>query len=114
MHTGEDGEAGGRSNRLNQNQHQRMIYTMSSPWIQNQRPAKRPHMEDDGERSTDTGATGAYGMIRSEMGELAIQLAQMASMHDQRIRELETVVMRKVIIPAAGRCGQRFIAEETK
>ena len=48
------------------------------------------------------------------MDELTVRMAQMASMHDQRLRELEAAVMRKVIIPATGKYGKSFIEVDTK
>ena len=53
-------------------------------------------------------------MSRAEMDELTVRVAQMVSMHDQRLRELEAVVMRKVIIPATGKYGKSFIEVDTK
>ena len=87
------------------------------PFLQNQqRPAKRPCMEDGGDHSTNTpnGTEGAYGMSRAEMDELTVRVAQMVSVHDQQIRELQACTYRKIIMSATGKYGESFIDVDTK
>ena len=52
-------------------------------------------------------------MSRAEMDELTVLVAQMMNIHDQRLWELETGDMRKVIIPAACKHGKSFIEVDT-
>ena len=55
------------------------------------------------------GTDAAYGMTRQGMGELTVQVAQMISIHDQQIRELQACTFRKIIMPATGKYGKSFI-----
>ena len=114
MAQGAEGETGERSIWLNKRHRHHTLTTMGPPpFMQNlQRPAKRPCAEDDGGHSTNTsaGTEGAYGMSRAETDELTIRVAQMVSIHDQRLRELETVVLRKVIIPRDGQIREELFS----
>ena len=90
---------------------------MPAPWrTQTQRNAKRQCPSDDGGQSTNTSNGGdvAYGLTRRETDELIVQVAQMVSIHDQQIRELQACTYRKIILPATGKYGKSFIEVDTK
>ena len=89
---------------------------MASPFLQHQNGAKRRHMEDDGGHSTKAsdGTEGAYGMNRGELDELTVRVAQMVSMHDIQIRELQACIYRKIIMSATGKYGKNFVAVDAQ
>ena len=76
---------------LGKRRRQHTLPLMASPFLQHQNSAKRRHMDDDGGQSTKAsdGTEGAYGLNRGELGELAVRVAQMVSIHDTQIRELQ-------------------------
>ena len=113
---GEMGDTGGRSIWLNQRRCDHTLPTMPAPWMQaQQRSAKRHCVSEDGDSTNTSNSTdAAYGMTRKEMDELTVQVAQMVSIHDQQIRELQACTFRKIIMPATSKYGKSFIAVDTQ
>ena len=60
------------------------------------------------------GSEGAWGLSRAELDDLTVRRTQAVSMHDVQLRETRACLLRRVVMPATGKCGKKFVGVDTK